>query len=877
MNVKVSNANTPVWKTVTVKSHIPEALKHLDEMAHNLWWTWNTEARELFRSLDKDLWVKVDKNPIELLSRISYSTLKEMAKDEELVGRMNKVYSDFRQYVDTKPDTKRPSVAYFCMEYGLNHILKIYSGGLGVLAGDYLKEASDSNVDMCAVGFLYRYGYFTQTLSMDGQQIANYDTQDFDRLPIERVLDENGNQVIVDVPFPNYQVHAAIWRANVGRVSLYLLDTDNEMNSEFDRSITHALYGGDWENRIKQEYLLGIGGMLTLQKLGIKKDIYHCNEGHAALCNVQRLVDYVESGLNFGEALELVRASSLYTVHTPVPAGHDYFDEGLFGKYMGQFPARLGISWDDFMGLGRTNPEDKGEKFCMSTFLCKTCQEVNGVSWLHGKVSQQMFKGIWPGYLPDETRKEHEIRTHDEWAELYDEHQEESHVGYVTNGVHMPTWTAKEWKQIYAKYFDKSFLSDQSNEKIWEKIYEVPDEVVWNTRVKLKTKLIEYIRERFRDTWLKNQGDPSRVVSLLDKINPNALLIGFARRFATYKRAHLLFTDEERLAKIVNNPDYPVQFIFAGKAHPADGAGQGLIKKIHDISQRPEFIGKILFLENYDMQLARRLVSGVDIWMNTPTRPLEASGTSGEKALMNGVVNFSVLDGWWYEGYREGAGWALTDKRTYQNQEHQDKLDASTIYSILEQEIIPLYYARNRKGYSENWVRTVKNSIASIAPQYTMKRQLDDYFDRFYCKEAKRFKALSANDNKLAKEIAAWKESVAERWDNIRVVSSERSENILTSNLISDKEFTVRHVIDEQGLEDAIGVDLVIMTTSAEGKDSIYKVFPMNVVGREGNLYTFELTTSVELAGSFKMAYRMYPKNKNLVNRQDFSYVRWFI
>ncbi|MGM9634253.1 MAG: alpha-glucan family phosphorylase [Alloprevotella sp.] len=877
MNVKVSNANTPVWKTVTVKSHIPEALKHLDEMAHNLWWTWNTEARELFRSLDKDLWVKVDKNPIELLSRISYSTLKEMAKDEELVGRMNKVYSDFRQYVDTKPDTKRPSVAYFCMEYGLNHILKIYSGGLGVLAGDYLKEASDSNVDMCAVGFLYRYGYFTQTLSMDGQQIANYDTQDFDRLPIERVLDENGNQVIVDVPFPNYQVHAAIWRANVGRVSLYLLDTDNEMNSEFDRSITHALYGGDWENRIKQEYLLGIGGMLTLQKLGIKKDIYHCNEGHAALCNVQRLVDYVESGLNFGEALELVRASSLYTVHTPVPAGHDYFDEGLFGKYMGQFPARLGISWDDFMGLGRTNPEDKGEKFCMSTFLCKTCQEVNGVSWLHGKVSQQMFKGIWPGYLPDETRKEHEIRTHDEWAELYDEHQEESHVGYVTNGVHMPTWTAKEWKQIYAKYFDKSFLSDQSNEKIWEKIYEVPDEVVWNTRVKLKTKLIEYIRERFRDTWLKNQGDPSRVVSLLDKINPNALLIGFARRFATYKRAHLLFTDEERLAKIVNNPDYPVQFIFAGKAHPADGAGQGLIKKIHDISQRPEFIGKILFLENYDMQLARRLVSGVDIWMNTPTRPLEASGTSGEKALMNGVVNFSVLDGWWYEGYREGAGWALTDKRTYQNQEHQDKLDASTIYSILEQEIIPLYYARNRKGYSENWVRTVKNSIASIAPQYTMKRQLDDYFDRFYCKEAKRFKALSANDNKLAKEIAAWKESVAERWDNIRVVSSERSENILTSNLISDKEFTVRHVIDEQGLEDAIGVDLVIMTTSAEGKDSIYKIFPMNVVGREGNLYTFELTTSVELAGSFKMAYRMYPKNKNLVNRQDFSYVRWFI
>ena len=854
MKVKVNNANVPVWKTVTVKTHLPEALKKLDELAHNLWWTWNVEGLDLFRSLDKELFKKVDQNPIELLSRLSYERLTELSQDPELIARMDKVYANFRKYMDVKPDSKRPSVAYFCMEYGLNHILKIYSGGLGILAGDYLKEASDSNVDLCAVGFLYRYGYFTQTLSMDGQQIANYEPQDFDHLPIERVLDENGAQVIVDVPFPNYQVHAAVWRVNVGRIALYLLDTDNPMNSEYDRTITHTLYGGDWENRLKQEYLLGIGGMLMLHKLGIKKDIYHCNEGHAALCNVQRLVDYVESGLNFDEALELVRASSLYTVHTPVPAGHDYFDESLFGKYMGSFPGRLGISWDDFMGLGRTNANDHGEKFCMSTFLCKTCQEVNGVSWLHGKVSQNMFNDIWKGYFP-----------------------EESHVGYVTNGVHFPTWSAKEWKAIYNKYFDKTFMSDQSNEKIWEKIYEVPDEEIWATRLKLKTKLVEYIRGRFRETWLKNQGDPSRVVSLLDKINPNALLIGFARRFATYKRAHLLFTDLERLSKIVNNPDYPVQFLFAGKAHPADGAGQGLIKRIFEISQRPEFIGKILFLENYDMQLARRLVSGVDIWMNTPTRPLEASGTSGEKALMNGVVNLSVLDGWWYEGYREGAGWALTDKRTYQNQEYQDKLDASTIYSLLEQEIIPMYYARNRKGYSDLWVKTVKNSIAQIAPHYTMKRQLDDYFDKFYNKEAARFKLLSANNNQKAKEIAAWKELVAERWDSIRVVSSERSENLLNGTLTSGKEFSVTHVIDEQGLEDAIGVDLVVLAKTNDGREKIYQVFPMNVVKHEGNLYTFQLTASMDLAGSFSVAYRMYPKNAALPYKQDFCYVRWFL
>ena len=854
MKVKVNNANEPMWKTVTVKTHLPEALKKLDELAHNLWWTWNVEGLDLFRSLDKELFKKVEQNPIELLSRLSYERLTELSQDPELIARMDKVYANFRKYMDVKPDSKRPSVAYFCMEYGLNHILKIYSGGLGILAGDYLKEASDSNVDLCAVGFLYRYGYFTQTLSMDGQQIANYEPQDFDHLPIERVLDENGAQVIVDVPFPNYQVHAAVWRVNVGRIALYLLDTDNPMNSEYDRTITHTLYGGDWENRLKQEYLLGIGGMLMLHKLGIKKDIYHCNEGHAALCNVQRLVDYVEGGLNFDEALELVRASSLYTVHTPVPAGHDYFDESLFGKYMGSFPGRLGISWDDFMGLGRTNANDHGEKFCMSTFLCKTCQEVNGVSWLHGKVSQNMFNDIWKGYFP-----------------------EESHVGYVTNGVHFPTWSAKEWKAIYNKYFDKTFMADQSNEKIWEKIYEVPDEEIWATRLKLKTKLVEYIRGRFRETWLKNQGDPSRVVSLLDKINPNALLIGFARRFATYKRAHLLFTDLERLSKIVNNPDYPVQFLFAGKAHPADGAGQGLIKRIFEISQRPEFIGKILFLENYDMQLARRLVSGVDIWMNTPTRPLEASGTSGEKALMNGVVNLSVLDGWWYEGYREGAGWALTDKRTYQNQEYQDKLDASTIYSLLEQEIIPMYYARNRKGYSDLWVKTVKNSIAQIAPHYTMKRQLDDYFDKFYNKEAARFKLLSANNNQKAKEIAAWKELVAERWDSIRVISSERSENLLNGTLTSGKEFSVTHVVDEQGLEDAIGIDLVVLAKTNDGREKIYQVFPMNVVKREGNLYTFQLTASMDLAGSFSVAYRMYPKNAALPYKQDFCYVRWFL
>uniref|UniRef100_UPI004025ADA5 alpha-glucan family phosphorylase n=1 Tax=Prevotella sp. TaxID=59823 RepID=UPI004025ADA5 len=571
MKIKADYANAPQWKEVTIKSTLPEELKCLDELAHNMWWAWNYEARELWKSLDKDLYEEVGHNPVMLLDRLSYERKEAIVKDKTIMERVKSVYKLFRDYMDVKPDATRPSVAYFCMEYGINQVVKIYSGGLGMLAGDYMKEASDSNVNMCGVGFLYRYGYFKQTLSMDGQQIAQYDAQNFSSLPVERVLDENGQPLVVDVPYMNYQVHAYVWVMNVGRIKLYLLDTDNEMNSEFDKPITHALYGGDNENRLKQEILLGIGGMLTLKKLGIKKDVYHCNEGHAALCNLQRLIDYIKEGLSFNEALELVRASSLYTVHTPVPAGHDYFDESLFGKYMGGYPSMLGITWDEFIGMGRTNPDDHSERFCMSTFACNTCQEVNGVSKLHGWVSQRMFAPIWKGYYP-----------------------EESHVGYVTNGVHFPTWTATEWRKLYAKYFDKNYIYDQSNESLWHAIYNVPDAEIWETRMALKKKLVDYIREKFAATWLKNQGDPSRVVTLLESITPNALYIGFCRRFATYKRAHLLFTDLERLSKIVNNPERPVKFIFSGKAHPADGAGQGLIKRIFEISQRPEFLGKII-------------------------------------------------------------------------------------------------------------------------------------------------------------------------------------------------------------------------------------------------------------------------------------------
>jgi len=852
MKIKTNNANTPAWKEIYAQAQLPEKLQPLYEIATNLWWVWNYEGAALFKNIDEELWKSTEGNPVLLLQSLSHKRIAEIVADEKLMNEIADVYAQFRAYTDVEPNKEKPSVAYFSMEYGLTNILKIYSGGLGVLAGDYLKEASDSNIDLTAVGFLYRFGYFTQSLSVEGQQIANYEAQNFGSLPLTQVLDSSGELMLLEVPFPERIVYAHVWKVSVGRVPLYLMDTDIPENSEWDRSITHQLYGGDWENRMKQEYLLGVGGIMMLEKLGIKKQVYHCNEGHAALINAQRLVNYIqEDKLSFNEALEVVRASSLYTVHTPVPAGHDYFEEDLFGRYMGEFPAKLGITWQDFIDMGRENPGSH-EKFSMSVFALNTCQEANGVSWLHGKVSQKMFSPVWKGYFADEL-----------------------HVSYVTNGVHLPTWTAREWKEFFKKYFDPNFEKDQSNKKIWEVIQRAPDGEIWDIRKQLKRKLVDHIKLQFKDSWLKNQGDPSKVVSILEKINPNALLIGFGRRFATYKRAHLLFMDLDRLAKIVNNERFPIQFIFTGKAHPADGGGQGLIKHIVEISRRPEFIGKIIFLENYDMRLARRLISGVDVWLNTPTRPLEASGTSGEKAEMNGVLNFSVLDGWWYEGYKEGAGWALTDKRTYDNQQYQDQLDAATIYQMLETQIIPTYYAKNSKGYSPEWIQYIKNSMSHIAPDYTMKRMLDDYVERFYNKLSTRSASLSENNYAKAKEIAAWKNEVASNWDNFEIESFSSDKELYSQGQIVGKEYILSLVIDRKKLKGMLGVEMVTVKEKENNELELFEVANFELIKEEGSKLYFELKTTPTTSGLQKVAYRVYPVNNDIPHRMDFAYVRW--
>lgn len=850
MKIQVSNCNEPQWRNITVKSELPGKLNKLNELSRNLWWAWNTEGKTLFHDLDRDTWRATSENPVKMLQRLSNEKIDAIQADAAMMARIDSTYELYKEYMKKPLRSDIPSVAYFCMEYGLCNALKIYSGGLGILAGDYVKEASDRCVNMTAVGFLYRYGYFTQTLSMDGQQIANYQAQNFNQLPIEPVLDENGQQLVHEVPYPGRTIYANVWQANVGRVKLYLLDTDMDRNSEYDREITHKLYGGDWENRIKQEYLLGIGGVLLLKRLGIKADIYHCNEGHAALLNLQRLVDYVqEDGLTYNEALEIVRATSLYTVHTPVPAGHDYFDEELFGKYMGGYPERLGISWQELMDMGRENP-GSDERFCMSTFALNTTQESNGVSWLHGEVSKKMFSGLWKGYAP-----------------------EESHVGYVTNGVHMPTWAASEWKVFYHQVLGDDFLEHQELESSWAPLMSVPDEKIWEMRMTLKQKFIRFVKRDFKENWLKNQGDPTRIANIVDKINPDALLIGFARRFATYKRAHLIFNDLERLKKIVNDERYPVQFIFAGKAHPADGAGQGLIKRIIEISKMPEFLGKIIFLENYDMTLSKRLITGVDVWLNTPTRPLEASGTSGEKAEMNGLLNFSVLDGWWYEGYREGAGWALTSKRTYTDQAQQDRLDSATIYSMLENEIIPLYFAKNSKGYSPEWVQYIKNSICHIAPHYTMSRMMRDYFNKFYRPQAARARQLMADGYAVAKKIVAWKENVAAHWDNVHLVGDIMGNREAIASGKADIEVTMR--LDTDGLGRDVKLELVVYKEE-DGQVKFYRAEHLDVVAEDGNILTYNCKVPFRENGMFRYAYRAYPWCDLLPHRQDFAYLKWF-
>jgi len=844
--------NTPFWRSVIVHRATPEKFKALEELAKNLWWCWNEEAEQLFKSIDPEEWRRVHKNPILLLDSISVSQFKALENDSQFMNRLDKVYADFLAYMEKKKEMVSPSIAYFSMEFGLHSSLKIYSGGLGILAGDYLKEASDKATKITGVGLLYRYGYFTQKISTFGNQESEYEAQDFTKIPVSPVFDKEGKWLKVTLDLPGRTLYARVWRVDVGRIELYLLDTDYEDNNEEDRTITHHLYGGNWENRLKQEMLLGLGGIKVLRSLGHSYDIYHCNEGHAALIGLERLNKFInEHHLSFSEAVEVVRASSLFTTHTPVPAGHDAFEETMLRAFIGDYAEKLHVDWQQILALGKINVSDPHEKFSMSFLAANLSQEVNGVSMLHGEVSRDIFKDMWKGYLP-----------------------EELHISYVTNGVHRPTWTSPLWKEVEEKYFKKE--AGTYTAASFEGIYNVPDEKVAQIKQELRSKLVRRIKHNLTDGQNITYFTPREIVEVFDTLRDDVLTIGFARRFATYKRAHLLFTNLDRLDAIINNPERPVQFIFAGKAHPADKAGQDLIKHIVEISKQPRFLGKIIFLSNYDMDLARTLIQGVDVWMNTPTRPLEASGTSGEKAAMNGVMHFSVLDGWWVEGYREDAGWMLPQKRTYENQKYQDELDAELIYNIIEDQIAPTFYNKDKdgKGISIEWCNFIKNTIGKVAPQFTTYRMLTDYEKQYYYPQQKRSNLLRANNFEKAIALSQWKKKVSQEWAHIRVekVVAPRQDSELIS-LGKKYEATIDLYLSELSPED-IGLELVV-TSKKENQLKVNQLIQAELVSFSGRVASYKISAATEDAGLFMIALRLYPKHELLPHRQDFPLVKW--
>ena len=844
----------PNWNRMMVDKTLPARLHALEELSRNLWWCWNPGARDLFENIDPALWAECDRNPIAFLDKLSIERFKELEQDAQFLAQLDAVHAQFLAYMDEKPDPKTTTVSYFSMEYGLHSSLKIYSGGLGILAGDYLKEASDKNVPMAAVGLLYRYGYFTQRLSAQGAQEATYEAQNFYKLPISPVRDEEGNWLTVTIAFPGRTLSARVWKCQVGRTDLYLLDADIEDNLEEDRQITHYLYGGDWENRLKQEILLGIGGIRALRKLGVKHQVFHCNEGHAAFIGIERIREMVNhKKLSFSEALEVVRSSSLFTTHTPVPAGHDAFPEHMIRQYMSHYPDVLGITWEQYINLGKTNPNDPNEKFSMSVLACNLSQEVNGVSWLHGEVSKDILGNMWPGYFKNEL-----------------------HIGYVTNGVHFPTWIATSLRRLYARYFGDGFEGHSYDIPAWQKVHNIPDEELWNERMYLKNRLIKHIRRRFSDPNQVRLDSPRQMIQIIEGIKPDVLTIGFARRFATYKRAYLLFTNLDRLAAIVNNKERPVQFIFAGKAHPNDKPGQDLIKRIVEVSAMPQFVGKILFLQNYDMELARRMVQGVDVWLNTPTRPLEASGTSGEKCVMNGVMQFSVLDGWWVEGYKEGAGWMLPMERTFADQHYQDELDAEMIYNTIEEQIAPLYYQREQDGIPHAWVASVKRCVADIASNFTTNRMLTDYEERFYNKLAARKQQIVEGGYRLAREIAAWKRKVSAAWDQVRVVDVQRVKIEKEAVFVGETyHFEVKLDIANLRPED-LGVEMVIARQIVGGEAvNVTRTVGLACSKVEGSLVTYTLDYTPDETGTYDVALRVFPRNEHLPHRMDFALVKW--
>lgn len=851
-----------IFNRVTVTPQLPKEIGRIEEMANNLWWSWNTEFLKLFQEIDLDLWERIEKNPVKFLRLVDQEKVEKAAKDESFRKKYQTVVSNFDGYMNSKdtwfaknyPNNKNDLIAYYSAEYGLDEILPIYSGGLGILSGDHLKSASDLGLPFVAVGLLYKNGYFNQKINSYGEQCSEYKNIDLYNLPILPVKNEDGSDYMVEVDLAGTPCYLKVWQINVGRIKLYLMDSDIEKNSPEFREITLRLYGGEKEMRIRQEVILGMGGTKLLRGLGLNPTVYHMNEGHSSFLTLELIHNIMEERqVSFEMAKEIATSKTVFTTHTPVPAGNDIFDIGLVERYFHSFWPKLGITREDFLKLGMKGGNALENGFNMGILALRIAGKKNGVSKLHGEVSRELFADVWPNIAPDE-----------------------SPITYVTNGIHTCTWLAPNLKNLYNEYLIPYWQERIHEDIVWKKIDNIPDGELWDAHLQRKAKLMRLVKENVTRRYLNAGMSYDQINEVVGALNPNALTIGFARRFATYKRATLIFKDMARLTQILNDEKRPVQIIFAGKAHPADREGQELIKYIHEISLKPQFKGKIFLLENFNIAISRYLISGVDVWLNNPRRPMEASGTSGEKASANGVVNFSVLDGWWAEGYDGTNGWAIGTNATYDSYEAQDKADSSSIYHILENKIIPAYYNKDSKGLSKEWVKYMKNSIKTTAGKYSTSRMLVDYVNQLYMPLANLTNKSFATLEQVS-DYCKWKKEMRLNWDKIKITQQPVVDNL---NYDAGAKLTVNCEVQLPNIdENSVEVQVYFGQMLDNGVVKNEAVVPMKKVGvnEETKALCYEATLDLKNGGNFGYTFRVMPKHEMLIESENLDLVKWMM
>ena len=851
-----------IFNKITVNPQLPKRVGELLDIANNLWWSWNSEFLRLFKEIDSDLWETVGKNPVKFLKLVSQDKLEDIAKDEEFLAKYDEVVNHFNSYMQTKetwfsknyPNNANDLIAYFSAEYGIDEIIPIYSGGLGILSGDHLKSASDLGLPFVAVGLLYKNGYFNQKIDGYGTQKTEYTNIDLDNLPILPVKDENGEDLIIDVDFPDRKLYLKIWKIVVGRISLYLMDSDIDKNIAEDRVVTLRLYGGDQEMRIRQEIVLGMAGIKLLRRLGLKPSVYHMNEGHSAFLTLEVIKDVMEEKqVSFEVAKSMCSAKTVFTTHTPVPAGNDIFPIELMDKYFSNFWPKLGISREDFLRLGMKNTQGLEQGFNMGMLALRIAGKKNGVSKLHGAVSRRLFSDVWPNIAPDE-----------------------SPIEYVTNGIHTCSWLAPSMKKLFNQYLKPYWQDNIQDDETWNDIKNIPNKELWDTHTDRKKKLFTLVKNNIT-TRLKSSGyNYEEINEIVSKLNPNALTIGFARRFATYKRATLIFRDLERLTQLLNNPERPVQLIFAGKAHPADKEGQDLIKYIHEVSMKPQFKGKIFLLENYNIAMSRYLISGVDVWLNNPRRPMEASGTSGQKASVNGVINFSVLDGWWAEGYNQKNGWTIGDNTEYQSYEEQDIADSESLYNTLESKIIPLYYENKKEdGVSDKWMEMFKNSIISTGGRYSTSRMVIDYTRDYYMELANLSKNHYQNLDEVI-DFTNWKKNMYASWKDIKITQNNNLDNI---TIDAGNQIEVHCIVNlPENIDcNSIRTEVYYGKILENGIMEQIQTVPMNLIEQDDENRTYKYSAKIELktGGNYGYTFRVMPQTVMMLDTANLDLIQW--